>query len=70
MLKKIIFFLFLFHFLSFANAKNVEEKKGLLVKERFSSNLFLIKDSNALTVILSHGSGGVWKHTYICGKID
>ena len=65
MLKKTILLLFFFHFLSFANAKNVDEKKGLLVKDRFSSNLFLIKDTNAPTVILSHGSGGVWKHTYM-----
>jgi dienelactone hydrolase len=65
MFKRIILLLFFYHFLSFANAKNVDEKKGLLVKERFSSNLFLIKDTNAPTVILSHGSGGVWKHTYM-----
>ena len=65
MFKKTILLLFFFHFLRFANAKNVDEKKGLLVKDRFSSNLFLIKDTNALTVILSHGSSGVWKHIYM-----
>ena len=45
--------------------KSIEEKKSLKVKKRFSSNSFIIKDYKASTVILSHGSGGVWKHTYM-----
>ena len=65
MLKKLILVTILFHFHNFASAATVQEKKGLFVKERFSSSLFIIKDAKASTVILSHGSGGVWKHTYM-----
>ena len=59
MLKKLILITILFHLINFASAANVEEKKGLKVKERFSSNSFIIKGVKASTVILSHGSGGV-----------
>ena len=65
MLKNLILITILFHLHNFASAANVEEKKGLKVKERFSSNSFIIKGAKASTVILSHGSGGVWKHTYM-----
>ena len=65
MLKKLILITIFFHFHNFVSAANIEEKKSLKVKERFSSNSFIIKDYKASTVILSHGSGGVWKHTYM-----
>lgn len=65
MLKKLILITIFFHFHNFVSAANIEEKKGLKVKERFSSNSFIIKGAKASTVILSHGSGGVWKHIYM-----
>ena len=55
MLKKLILITILFHLHNFASAANVEEKKGLKVKERFSSNLFIIKEDKIFTPPLSEG---------------
>ena len=52
----------LFH--SSLNANEIK-KKGLKVKERFTSNIFIHTDMKASTIILTHGSGGVWKHIFM-----
>ena len=38
---------------------------GFKVKKRFTSNIFIQKNTKASTVILSHGSGGIWKHSFM-----
>ena len=62
MLKKLILITMkFFHLHNFASAANVEEKKGFKI---IFLIYLLLKTLNS-TVILSHGSAGVWKHTYM-----
>lgn len=63
--KKIVGLLFLYFFLFPAASFSFEIKSGFKEKKRFTSEVFIQKKDKANTIILSHGSGGVWKHTHM-----
>ena len=48
--------------------KDLVIKDGFKVKGQFSSQLYLIKQQSASTIILSHGGGGKWKHQELWAK--
>jgi hypothetical protein len=68
MLKRLILITILFHFHNFANGATVQERKGLFVKERFSSNLYIIKDAPLLLSYLMEVV--VCGNILTCGRID
>jgi dienelactone hydrolase len=44
---------------------STDMKSGLKIKKRFTSNIFIKQNTKASTIILSHGSSGIWKHTFM-----
>tara|TARA_B100001027_G_scaffold210909_1_gene178543 strand:+ start:56 stop:859 length:804 start_codon:yes stop_codon:yes gene_type:complete len=64
-MKNILGVLFLYFFLFQSTSFSFEIKSGFKVKKRFTSEVFIQKEDKANTIILSHGSGGVWKHIYM-----
>ena len=48
--------------------KDLVIKNGFKVKGQFSSQLYLVKQQSASTIILSHGGGGKWKHQELWAK--
>ena len=60
-----IILIFFFLILNINNVDAIDQKDGFKVKNRFSSKLFLIDSAKAPTIILSHGSGGIWKHIHM-----
>ena len=69
-MKKI--YLYIILTLVFCNAgfaeKDLVIKDGFKVKGQFSSQLYLVKEKSAFTIILSHGGGGKWKHQELWAK--
>ena len=64
-MKKIVRVVLLYFFLFTTISFGFEVKNSFTVKKRFTSEVFLQKNNKDSTIILSHGSGGVWKHTYM-----
>ena len=63
MFKILLIFFFLIFNINKVSA--IDQINGFKVKNLFSSKLFLIDTAKAPTIILSHGSGGIWKHIYM-----
>ncbi len=57
----IIFVVLLFPIIVYTS----EAINGLKVEKRFTSSIFTQKNTKAFTIILSHGSSGLWKHNFM-----
>ena len=63
-MKKVLAILIL-GFLYSVIAYGSDTTSGFKVKKRFTSDVFIQKNTKASTIILSHGSGGIWKHSFM-----
>ena len=63
-MKKVLAILIL-GFLYSVIAYGSDTTSGFKVTKRFTSDVFIQKNTKASTIILSHGSGGIWKHSFM-----